>query len=82
MTYGIRTGSIIQENNIAYSAQRDNSRWITNRTMLCWGCQKEVPRKLGRVSYAGGKTSGGSRGDITANNVRRFICFTCKPETP
>ena len=80
MTYGIRTGSIIKENRSAYSAQQVTNRWISGRKMLCWACQKDVPMKMGRQSFAI-SNRGGTK--ITSGNaLRKFVCFTCKPETP
>lgn len=51
--------------------------YISRQKALCWKCQKDVPRHLGKFSFLVSRK--GSR--LSAeNNQKKFICFVCKPE--
>ena len=53
-------------------------KWENNRgSALCWKCQKDVPKSLGKFSLLIPRT--GSRFNAD-NNLQKFICFACKPE--
>lgn len=78
MTYGIRTGSILGENIAAHESTKSMNRWIAKAKMLCWKCQKDVPRNMGTISFMI-KNETGHR--ITHMNApKKFICFACKPK--
>ena len=78
MAYGIRTGSILGENLAANSANSATNRWMSNRKMLCWKCQKDVPRNMGAISFLIKNKTGHRITHMTA--PKKFICFACKPQ--
>lgn len=77
MTYGIRTGSILGENIAANSATKSMNQWMSRQKLLCWKCQKDVPRNMGAISFM--IKPDGSRINV-GNAPKKFICFACKPQ--
>lgn len=77
MTYGTRTGSILGENIAAHETTKSLHRWMSKRKMLCWKCQKDVPRNLGAISFLIKNETG--RRITHLNAPKKFICFECKP---
>ena len=78
MTYGFRTGSILGENVAAHSATTSMNRWMSKRKMLCWKCQKDVPRNMGALTFMIKNETGKKITSFTA--PKKFICFACKPQ--
>jgi hypothetical protein len=63
--------------NTAIATEREFNHFVSRRKMMCWVCQKDVPRNMGRESFMIKKT-----GDLlhSGNWPKKFICFSCKPE--
>jgi len=56
--------------------QHENHR-IAGRKILCWSCQKEYLRHQGTESFIVKR-----QGTLnTNNNLKKFICFNCKPKS-
>tara|TARA_R110000772_G_C13137353_1_gene423573 strand:- start:67 stop:333 length:267 start_codon:yes stop_codon:yes gene_type:complete len=51
--------------------------YISRQKALCWKCQKDVPKSLGKFSFLIRRTGGRLNAE---NNQMKFICFACKPE--
>ena len=77
MKYGTRTGSIIGENISAHNPESEKNLNIMRRKVMCWVCQKEKRSFEGKTSFL--IRPHGERLSDT-NNLRKFVCFACKPE--
>jgi hypothetical protein len=55
--------SVVQQNRAAIKPQRENNRWMSQRTQLCLRCQKDKIAKGGSLTWIG--------------TFKKFICVDC-----
>lgn len=62
---------------LVFASDIATTRWLYQKKVMCWSCQKEFPRNEGHMTSVVKRT--GSR--ITQFNAgNKFVCFKCKPE--
>jgi len=59
--------SVLAENNHAMQPAQQHKKWISEKPMLCWKCQKDKPRQGGKEKCLDG----------FGGKLRSFVCQDC-----